>query len=159
MDQIGGMREPNSPVQGWAGKVGHVLNHEPGSVAVEPIHLFDLAGRQARWLSTDQSVIASNVANASTPGYRAKSVQPFTDVLDKTGLQLVSTDPGHLSLDPMQAQAAAIKEESPWEVTESGNSVSLEQELIKAGDVNRAYSLNTGIVRSFHAMLMSAVKS
>ncbi len=125
---------------------------------MDPIHLFDLAGKQARWLSTDQSVVASNVANASTPGYRAQSLQPFSEVLDKTGLQLASTSPSHLALDPMQAQAAAIKEENPWEVTESGNSVSLEQELIKAGDVNRAYSLNTGIVRSFHAMLMSAAK-
>ena len=135
-----------------------VLNHEPGSFAVDPIHLFDLAGKQARWLSTDQSVIASNVANASTPGYRAQSLQPFSEVLDKTELQLASTAPNHLGLDPMQVQAAAIKEQNPWEVTESGNSVALEQELIKAGDVNRAYSLNTGIVKSFHAMLMSAAK-
>ena len=126
---------------------------------MDPIHLFDLAGRQARYLSTSQAVIASNVSNASTPGYRAQSVQPFSEVLDKTGLQLASTDPAHLALDPMQAQAAAVREESPWEVTDSGNSVSLEQELIKAGDVNRAYSLNTGIVKAFHGMLMSAVKS
>ena len=125
---------------------------------MEPIHLFDLAARQARWLSTDQAVIASNVSNASTPGYRAQAVAPFSEVLDKTGLQLASTDAAHLALDPMQAQAAAIKEENPWEVSDSGNSVSLEQELIKAGDVNRSYSLNTGIVKSFHAMLMSVVK-
>ena len=125
---------------------------------MDPIHLFDLAGKQARWLSTDQSVIASNIANASTPGYRAQALQPFSDVLDKTELQLASTAPNHLALDPMQAQAAAITEQSPWEVTDSGNSVALEQELIKSGDVNRAYSLNTGIVRSFHAMLMSAAK-
>lgn len=126
---------------------------------MDPIHLFELAGRQARWLSTSQAVIASNVSNASTPGYRAQAVQPFSEVLDRTQLQLASTDPGHLALDPRQAQAAAIGEETPWEVTESGNSVSLEQELIKSGDVNRSYALNTGIVKSFHAMLMSAVRS
>lgn len=148
----------DSPVQACGGRVGLVIDHEPGSFAVDPIHLFDLAGKQARWLSTDQSVIASNVANASTPGYRARSLQPFSEVLDKTGLQLASTAPSHLSLDPLQVQAASIKEENPWEVTESGNSVALEQELIKAGDVNRAYSLNTGIVKTFHAMLMSAAK-
>lgn len=145
-------------MQAWGGTVGAVVNHEPGSFAVDPIHLFDLAGKQARWLSTDQSVVASNIANASTPGYRAQALQPFSEVLDKTELQLASTSPNHLALDPLQAQAAAIKEENPWEVTESGNSVSVEQELIKSGDVNRAYSLNTGIVRSFHAMLMSAAK-
>ena len=126
---------------------------------MDTIHLFDLAGRQARWLSTDQSVIAANVANASTPGYRAKALQPFSEVLDKTSLQLASTDPSHLALDPMQAQAASVAEQTPWEVTDSGNSVSLEQELMKAGDVNRSYALNSGIVKSFHAMLMSAAKS
>ena len=148
----------DSSVQACGSRLGPILKPEPGSFAVDPIHLFDLAGQQTRWLSTDQSVIASNIANASTPGYRAQSIQPFSDVLDKTGLQLVSTAPQHLGLDPMQVQSAAIKEESPWEVTDSGNSVALEQELIKAGDVNRAYSLNTGIVKSFHAMLLSAAK-
>ena len=43
-------------------------------------------------------------------------------------------------------------------VAPSGNSVSLEQELIKAGEVNRDYALNTSIVRSFHRMLMASVK-
>lgn len=152
------MPRVDSPVQAWPLSLVPCSTRTEGQVAVEPIHLFELAGRQARWLSTNQAVVASNVSNASTPGYRAQSVQPFSEVLDKTGLQLASTDPNHLALDPMQAQAAAIKEEAPWEVSDSGNSVSLEQELIKSGEVNRAFSLNTGIVRSFHAMLMSAVK-
>ena len=126
---------------------------------MEPIHLFDLANRQARWLSTSQSVIAANIANAATPGYRAQAVAPFSEALSKTALQLASTDPAHLALDPAQAQASAIKDESPWETTDSGNTVSLEQELIGAGDVNRAFSLNTSLVKAFHGMLMSAAKS
>ncbi len=44
------------------------------------------------------------------------------------------------------------------EVKPSGNSVSLEQELIKADEVNRAYALNTSIVKSFHRMLMMSAK-
>lgn len=126
---------------------------------MEPIHLFDLANQQARWLSTSQSVIAGNIANASTPGFRAQAVAPFSETLSKTSLQLASTDPSHLALDPLQAQAAAVSDENPWETTDSGNTVSLEQELMKAGDVNRAYSLNTGLVKAFHGMLMSAAKS
>ena len=45
-----------------------------------------------------------------------------------------------------------------WETTDSGNTVSPEQEMIRAGDVHRDYALNTGIVKAFHGMLMSAVK-
>jgi flagellar basal-body rod protein FlgB len=41
----------------------------------------------------------------------------------------------------------------------SGNSVSLEQEMVKGGDVNRDYSMNTAIVRSFHRMLLSSAKA
>ncbi len=130
-----------------------------GVSAVEPIHLFEVAAQQARWLSTSQSVIAANVSNASTPGYKSEVVQPFSEVMDKTRLQLASTNASHLELDPIQAQEASIKEETPWEVTDSGNSVSLEQEMIKANDVNRSYSLNTNLVKAFHGMLMASVRS
>ena len=130
-----------------------------GVSAVEPIHLFAVAAQQARWLSTSQSVIAANVSNASTPGYKAQIVQPFSEVMDKTQLQLASTDASHLELDPLQVQEASIKDDKPWEVTDSGNSVGLEQEMIKANDVNRSYSLNTSLVKAFHGMLMASVRS
>lgn len=127
---------------------------------MEPIHLFDLASRQATYLATSQSVIADNVANANTPGFRAHAVQPFTDVLANTKLTLASTNPAHMLLTPADQQAATIGEDDkPWEVSESGNSVSLEQEMIKAGDVSRDFSLNTSLVKAFHGMLMASVRA
>jgi flagellar basal-body rod protein FlgB len=30
--------------------------------------------------------------------------------------------------------------------------------LLKAGDVNRGYALNAGVVKSFHRMLLASVK-
>ena len=36
--------------------------------------------------------------------------------------------------------------------------MSLDKELIKAGEVARDFSLNTGIVKSFHRMWMASVK-
>ena len=142
-----------------APQLGQVEILISGMSAVDPIHLFEVAAQQARWLSTSQSVIASNVSNASTPGYKSQVVQPFSEVMDKTQLQLASTNASHLELDPIQAQAASIKDETPWEVTDSGNSVSLEQEMIKANDVNRSYALNTSLVKAFHGMLMASVRS
>ncbi len=126
---------------------------------MDPIHLFDLAAKQARWLSTSQSVIANNVANANSPGFKASEVQPFADVLDHTQLQMVSTNPNHLGLGPVAEQAAAVREETPWETNDSGNTVSLEQEMIKAGEVNRGYALNTNLVKAFHGLLMASVRT
>ena len=51
-----------------------------------------------------------------------------------------------------------VRKEEPWDVTHTGNSVSLEQELIKAGDVNRAYRLNTSVAKAFHRMILASAK-
>jgi flagellar basal-body rod protein FlgB len=126
---------------------------------VEPIHLFELAAKQARWLSTSQSAIANNVSNANTPGFKAQTVQPFTEVLDRTQLQMASTSPSHISPTPADQQAASLRDEQPWETSDSGNTVSLEQEMISAGEVNRGFALNTNLVKAFHGLLMSSVRT
>ena len=124
---------------------------------MEPIYLFDLASSQQHWLSVRQAAVAENVANANTPGYVAKDVAPFDDVLQQTQLQLASTNPGHVPLDPLSSEDAA-KDASPWEVVPSGNSVSMEHEMLKANSVSRDYSMNTAIVKSFAQMFTLSVK-
>lgn len=124
---------------------------------MEPIYLFDLASTQQNWLATRQAVVAQNIANANTPGYVAKEVAPFKAVYDQTQLELVSTSPGHMALDPLSADDAT-KDTSPWEVVPSGNSVSMEREMLKANDVSREYSMNTAIVKAFAQMYTVSVK-
>ncbi|PYE87708.1 flagellar basal body rod protein FlgB [Phyllobacterium leguminum] len=123
-----------------------------------PIHLFDLASRQAQWLSVKEAAIASNVANANTPDFKARDVDPFSDVLEKTQLSMAATDPRHLEVNASGISAVQMRQEDITETTHSGNTVSLEQEMIKAGEVNRDFSLNTSIVKAFHRMMLAAVK-
>ena len=52
------------------------------------IHLFDVVSRNNLWLSVRQSTIASNIANANTPGYKALDVEPFEKVLESTRLSM-----------------------------------------------------------------------
>ena len=59
--------------------------------AVQPIYLFDLAFQRSQWLSVRQSVVAENIANANTPNYRARDVEPFEATLDKTELAMAGT--------------------------------------------------------------------
>ncbi len=124
-----------------------------------PVYLFDLGSRQAQWLAARQTTIAGNVANANTPGYRARDVEPFADVLDKTKLTTAATDDGHIGFTPSRAEASKVKKADSWDTVYSKNSVSLEQELIKSGEISRQHSLNTSIVKSFHRMLMSSVRT
>ena len=121
-------------------------------------YVLQLASQRTQWLSARESLIAGNVANANTPGYRATDLQPFAAVLDSTQVTMVTTNPAHMT--PTQeefASARVVESDSPDE-TLSGNSVNLEQEMIKLGDVNRAYSMDTNIKRAIHQLMMSAAK-
>ncbi len=60
---------------------------------MQGIHLFDLASRQAEWLSVRQAAVSGNVANANTPAFKARDVEPFKDVLEQTQLTMAATDP------------------------------------------------------------------
>jgi flagellar basal-body rod protein FlgB len=124
-----------------------------------PVYLFDLASRQAQWLAVRQSTIAGNIANANTPGFKARDVEPFADVLDKTKLAMVATSDGHIGIDPKRVEGTKVKKSDSLDIVYSGNSVSLEQELMKSGEVSRQHSLNTSIIKSFHRMLMSAARA
>jgi flagellar basal-body rod protein FlgB len=107
--------------------------------------LLEVASLQARWLSARQAVTAENVANASTPGYKAREVVAFDAALARfSGAQNTSVQ---RNVDG-----------TPWEVRPSGNSVSLEEEMVRASDISRSYALNTGIVSAFHRMLLQAVR-
>ena len=122
------------------------------------LYLFQVAGQRADWLSLRQTAVASNVANANTPGYRAMDVQPFAAVLDASPIALASTNPSHLAPPALEDGAWREVEEAPNEETVSGNTVNLEQEMIKLGDTTRDFSMNANIQRAFHQFLLSALK-
>jgi flagellar basal-body rod protein FlgB len=71
---------------------------------------------------------------------------------------MAATRPEHLSYAPTglaRTEAAPVEGN---EILHSGNTVSLEKEMAKAGEVNRAFALNTNIVKAFHRMLMASTK-
>jgi flagellar basal-body rod protein FlgB len=123
-----------------------------------PVHLFNVVSQHNRWLAVRQSAIAGNIANSNTAGFKALDVAPFEAAVESARLAMTATTPGHMTAADSAAPAAELRKDEPWEITHSGNSVSLEQELIKANDVNRAYRLNTAVVKAFHRMLMASTK-
>jgi len=126
---------------------------------MEPVSLFDLAAKQSQWLAVRQSAIAGNIANANTPGYTANDVEPFEKVLDRTAVSLRITEAGHLGSAATNAGFTIKPQENDGVIMPSKNSVVLEDQLMKAGEVRRSFELNTAIVKAFHSMMMMAVKS
>lgn len=126
---------------------------------MEPIQLFDLASRQAHWLSVRQTVVAGNIANVNTPGYEGREVAPFQEVLETTGNRMAVTHPAHIVEDEMRNSVSSETIEDGIEVQVSGNTVTLADELAKTGEIKRSFELSTGLVRSFHRMMLLTVRA
>jgi flagellar basal-body rod protein FlgB len=123
------------------------------------IELFALAGKQRSWLSMRQSLVAANIANANTPRYTQQDVIAFDKALDRAASgSLAATNARHLS-DTSGLKAQALDDRrNAWDITYSGNSVSLEQQMLRAGEVARGYEINTSVTRAFQRMLMMSVR-
>ncbi|MFW5654213.1 MAG: FlgB family protein [Roseicyclus sp.] len=94
------------------------------------LEIFSLASVQARHAAARQAVVAQNIANADTPGYRAKDINEFADVL--RDLQRRPEGGGRdLSFRTHDAGTPA----SP-----NGNTVSLELEMLRGIEAQRAHS-------------------
>ncbi len=126
---------------------------------MQPIQLFDLASRQAQWLAVRQNVVAGNIANVNSPEYRAKDIAPFQAVLETTGTRMAVTNPAHMSdAGIYSAEVTEASLEQSVGVQESGNTVSLESEMMKAGQIKRDYELSAGLVKSFHRMMLMTLR-
>lgn len=104
-------------------------------MAVTDLPLFQALKSKMQWHQTRQSVLAENIANADTPGYQAREVKEysFEDHIGRQafGLSTDTTRTGHIAGTLSGTAKAKIEEEDSFEVTPSGNSVNLEEQMMK----------------------------
>jgi flagellar basal-body rod protein FlgB len=122
------------------------------------IQLMNLAVQKADWLSVRQSILAQNVANANTPSYRAKDIVPFESFLDSAQLAMATSNERHINVSASELESPRVEQDQQGETTHSGNNVSLENELLKLGETNSQFALNTGLIKSFNRMIMASLK-
>ena len=121
-------------------------------------YVLQLAAQRTQWLSSRDELIAANIANANTPDFQATDLRPFSAVLDSAQVSMVSTNPAHMTPSGDGFAEARVVESDGPETTLSGNSVDVENEMMKLGEVNRDYTMATNIKRVIHQMMMSALK-
>ncbi len=122
------------------------------------VQLMNLAAQKIEWLSTRQEILAQNVANVNTPRYLAKDIMQFEAFLDNAGLGMAKSNPLHMDVSAGVAAQPNTVVDRQGEMNHSGNNVSLENELLKLGETNSQFALNTGLIKSFNRMLMASLK-
>ena len=129
-------------------------------MAVADLPLVSMLKTRLHWHQARQKLLAENVANADTPGFRPKDLRApsFTasGSAAAAGLAVERTNGAHLTLAaarPGEDPAAA----KPFEVTPSGNAVSLEDEMLKVSQNQSDYQLAASLYTKSLQMLRTAV--
>ena len=112
------------------------------------IYLGNLSLFHADWASQRQAVVAGNIANANTVGYKAADVVSFEKALARA-----------TELNGDGTTKLQVRQDQPWDILHSGTAVNLANEMIKAGQTSGAMDMNTSVMKSFHRMMLSAFGS
>lgn len=113
------------------------------------------------WLSERQKLLSENIANADTPGYQARDLKPidFQKLLkDQKAAGLSLTHPMHIKGGNSSQNFKFTPENSDIsETNPSGNTVSIEEQMVKLGETQMEYETATGIYRKQSQMLKVAL--
>lgn len=129
---------------------------------ITKLPLFETMRERLGFLSARQTVLAENVANANTPGYAAQDVElPDFGALAATEAgrsspMLATTDPRHISASNADPNGFRIKRMPDSESTPNGNSVNLEDQMMKISSVQMDYATVTQLYKKALGMIRVA---
>ncbi|MEZ5788030.1 MAG: flagellar basal body rod protein FlgB [Xanthobacteraceae bacterium] len=102
-------------------------------MAISEIPVFSMLRTRLHWHQERQRLLAENVANSETPGYRPRDLAPpsFGSELAKAGtVELAQTSPAHIADAGGGAESFRV-EQQHFAVRPAGNAVHLEDEVMK----------------------------
>jgi len=105
-----------------------------------------------------QSVVAANLANADTPGYKAADLQDFAETYRSAEgvADLRRTRPDHLPGFAGEGAARRITDNTV-EPSPNGNTVALETELVRSSSAKRQHDVALAVYKSSLDLLRSAL--
>ncbi|MEP1933032.1 MAG: flagellar basal body rod protein FlgB [Roseibium sp.] len=128
-------------------------------MAFTELPIFQALKSKMEWHQTRQAVLAENIAHADTPGYLAREVKnySFKEHIGRTQLGIATdvTSGGHIAATMSGQTGAEIDRGDSFEVTPSGNSVVLEEQMMKITEnqmdfqaATTLYTKGLGLIRT-----------
>jgi len=126
---------------------------------ISDIPILSMLRTRMQWHQARQEVLAENVANADTPNYRAKDLAPpdFSHEVQLASLALDRTNPLHITAQAGRGSAFAADNSGRYEVRPRGNSVTHEDEMMKAASNQMDYDAVTSLYTRSLALIKIAI--
>ncbi len=125
----------------------------------ENLEVFRMAGAMAETAARRQAVIAQNIANADTPGYKARDIAPFSETYRSLqgSTPMQATRHGHFAQQAPASVAEFALITSNGNESPNGNSVSLEAEMVKSAEVRHQHETALAIYKSALGILRTSL--
>lgn len=123
--------------------------------------IFAIMNKQMAWLTKRQEVLAQNIANSDTPGYRPQDLVPlkFRDMLrpSQRGMAMKQTSVAHISATLRGSGFRDTRQKDTYETAPDGNAVVIEEQLLKVSENQGSFRLVTNLYRKHVNMIRIAL--
>ena len=115
-----------------------------------------------RWHQARQGLLAENVANAETPGYRGRDLAQY-DYADRSAafpsatVTTTATQPMHFSVSSAEGSIFDAQRMANFEITPEGNGITLEDEMMKVTTNLMDYQAATSLYQKSIKILRTAM--
>lgn len=112
-----------------------------------------LKGRM-QWLQSRQKILAQNVANADTPGFKPRDLKAPS--ANGAGVEVMTTSAAHIAATSGSGTPGS-KGAAKFETVPSGNAVTLEDEMLKVAQTQMDFQTAASLYTKSLGMLLIAV--
>ncbi|OJX54737.1 MAG: flagellar basal-body rod protein FlgB [Devosia sp. 66-22] len=122
--------------------------------------MFQALSDKMRWHQERQGVLAENIANADTPGFVQRDLKAFSfgdEMKSVATVTTSTTSPGHISVSSGGGSGRFGDLSRPFEITPSGNGVTLEDEMMKVSSNDMDYQAVTTLYTRSMRLLKIAI--
>ena len=116
------------------------------------------AQTMARHAAARQSLVAENIANADTPGFKAKDLVPFEKAMGENHMTMAMARKraGHMAASDRATEFRVTQDKTAIQ-SPDGNGVAVEHEMLKSIEAERQHSRAIAIYQSSLKILRTSI--
>ncbi|MDO9412212.1 MAG: flagellar basal body rod protein FlgB [Pseudolabrys sp.] len=133
-------------------------------MAITDVPIFSMLRTKMNWNQERQKVLAENVSNSDTPNYRERDLVPpkfrepgVVTARPVAQLTMASTDGAHIAGTTMSGTRFGTESKGNYEIRPTGNSVNLEEEMMKVAANQMDYQAATALYSRSLGLLKTAL--
>ena len=129
--------------------------------------MFELMQQRLSWLNQRQRVLTQNIANSDTPAYRSQDIKAFDfkNILNQSKggsqhMNVAVTNQRHMTglISQGGGDFKQVTDRKPYETAPDGNSVVLEEQMVKMNENTIDHSTMTRLYQKHMQMYRSVIR-